>query len=63
MGKRLYPPDDPTVKSGIPREGEIFDGDDARRRVGQGLGTAKAPTPAEKAKTTRKAPAPPAAEG
>lgn len=57
---KLYPPDDPetAAKVGIPRQGERFTEDDARRLVGAGLARRKAP-----AKPKTKAPAKPAVEG
>ena len=60
MKVRLYAnPDAPIGTVGIPKDGEYFDAEDARRMVGQGLAVRRA------AKRKRKSkPAPPAeAEG
>ena len=46
---RLYPPHDPetAAKVGIPRSGELYSADDARRLVGGGLAARRPRPPAE----------------
>ena len=45
VGTRLYPPADPEKARGvgIPRAGEVFDSEDAKRLVGAGLASRQDP--------------------